>query len=179
MKQIEDAFQEVAEGVLDGTIAEIAGAKRNATNQFFALWYMRSRHRNLDVLEVEVQGLAGDRLTREQEENLESNGYVFVREGGRFPARQLNGLQLQFRIHQYVRAELSGVQWGIVRAQEGEFIVPDVPLHAIVPIAPALSLVAAAPSGFITKENVAEINRSVRTASQSYYFARDFSCCPL
>jgi hypothetical protein len=95
------------------------------------------------------------------------------------PARQLNGLQIQMRIDSYALDLASRVtRWGVISAQSGEFIVPDVPLHGIIPLTPRLALVQSTPDGMIDERNVAEINRAMRTTSQDYFFARDFSCCP-
>jgi hypothetical protein len=67
---------------------------------------------------------------------------------------------------------------GIISAQSGEFIVPDVPSHTIIPLSPRLALVGSVPDGVIVEENLAEINRAACDASQEYFFARDFSKCP-
>ncbi len=69
-------------------------------------------------------------------------------------------------------------RWGVISAQSGEFIVPDVPLHGIIPLTPRLALVQSAPDGMIVERNVAEINRAMRVTSRDYVFARDFSSCP-
>jgi hypothetical protein len=115
---------------------------------------------------------------RDQEENLELNGYVFIRLGGRLPARQINGAQLRILIAKYAHEKLSDARWGIIQAQSGEFIVPDVPLHTIVPLTPGCCLISPALNGIILRGNVAEINRSVSAASRVYFFARDFENCP-
>jgi hypothetical protein len=57
-------------------------------------------------------------------------GIMFVREGGTLLTRQLNGAQLYLRVHRYAQDVLAGVQWGIIRTREGEFLVPDAPFHA-------------------------------------------------
>ena len=95
------------------------------------------------------------------------------------PARQLNGLQLERRINDYARDVAASAKWGVIRAQSGEFIVPDVPLHTIIPLSPRLALVAPAPDGIILEQNVAEINGVIRANAQHYFFARDFSSCPI
>ncbi|HEY3939498.1 MAG TPA: hypothetical protein VGL97_18850, partial [Bryobacteraceae bacterium] len=59
---------------------------------------MRSRNRELESQEVKLDGIVGDELTKTQEENLEKNGHLFARKGGRVPTRQLNGLQIQSEV---------------------------------------------------------------------------------
>jgi hypothetical protein len=128
---------------------------------------------SLNRIEIELNGNAGYDLTKVQEENLEKNGYLFARKGGRMPARQLNGLQIQKRIDGYALDLAASVtRWGVISAQSGEFIVPDVPLHGIIPLTPRLALVQSAPDGMIVERNVAEINQAMRATSRDYFFAR-------
>lgn len=179
MKQIEDAFQAVVAPIIGKKIGAIASEHKSIIDRMYALWYMRSRYRDLQEQEIPLNGIVGDLLTKEQEENLEKNGYIFARKGGTMPARQLNGIQLQMRIDDYARQLAAGVsRWGIISAQSGEFIVTDVPLYTILPLSPHLALVASSPDGMITEQNLAEINRAAIAASQEYFFARDFSKCP-
>jgi len=179
MKSIEDAFQALAVKILDGSVSAIGDEEKRIINEFFALWYMRSRNRNLTSQEIQATGVTGGGLSKDQEEILERRGIMFARTGGRFPARQLNGLELRTRTFHYVHNGLSATQWGIIQAQGGEFAVPDVPLHTVVPLTPAVCLASPAPNGTITKQNLADINRNAVAASQAYFFAHDFRRCPM
>jgi hypothetical protein len=67
---------------------------------------------------------------------------------------------------------------GIIRAETGEFVVPDVPTRSMIPLTPHLCLISGGVSGTILESNVAEINQLNRAASQEYFFARDFASCP-
>jgi hypothetical protein len=178
MKRIEDAFQDLASQIVSGTVSEVSDIEKGVVDRFYALWYLRARQRTLPAQEIQANGVTGTNLTLDQEENLEINGYTFIRPGGKLLARHINGIQLQILTAKYAHESLSDTKWGIIQAQSGEFIVPDVPLHTIIPLTPGLCLVSSAPNGMILKENVAEINRSVRSASREYFFARDFGCCP-
>lgn len=180
MKRIEDEFQRIVGPLVEGNAETLATEHKAAIDRMYALWYMRSRYRELELQEIELVGIAGDDLTKAQEENLEKNGYLFARKGGRMPARQLNGLQIQQRLDRYAVDLAAGVtRWGVISAQSGEFIVPDVPVYGIIPLTPRLALVQSAPDGMIIERNVAEINRAMSAASKDYVFARDFSSCPL
>ncbi len=179
MKRIEDDFQKSVGPIVEGMVQTLASELKATIDRMCALWYMRSRHRELESQEIQLNGIAGDDLTKEQEENLEKNGYLFARKSGAVPARQLNGVELQFRIDNYARDLAASVtRWGVISAQAGEFIVPDVPSHTIIPLTPRLALVNSAVDGMIVERNVAEINRAMRAASRNYFFARDFSSCP-
>ena len=93
-------------------------------------------------------------------------------------ARQVNGIQLQMLSGRYANELQRETRWGIIRAQSGEFVVPDVPARLMIPLTPSLCLISGGVTGTIRESNVAEINRIVRAASQEYFFARDFASCP-
>jgi hypothetical protein len=178
MKHIEDRFQAIVRPILHGKINSITASQKRDIDSMFALWYVRTRYRRLDAQEVQLGGVEGNELTLAEEENLEKNGYLFARAGGKMPARQLNGVQLRKRMADYAR-DLAAIDgWGVIHAQRGEFIVPDIPVHTIIPLSPRLALVAPAPDGTILEANVAEINTAVRAGCREYYFARDLSMCP-
>lgn len=179
MKNIEDAFQQVVCSILAGDTASIDANQTSQIDRMFALWYIRSRHQSLEEQAVQLNGLDGDDLTAEQEENLEKNGLLYVRKGGRMPARQLNGLKIQKFVDGYVMNLTGQTAWGIVRPVTGEFIVPDVPSHTIIPIAPKVALASPCANGFVTEANLAEVNRAALDHSQGFCFARDLAECPI
>jgi hypothetical protein len=178
MKKIEDEFQILASKLIEGALSEIGEAEKSVFNRFYVLWYMRARRRNLPQQEIELDGVTGGGgLTLDEEENLEINGDTFMRDG-RFLGRHINGIQLQVLVNGYANKWQHENQWGIIRAQSGEFVVPDVPARLIIPLTPRLCLISGGASGTILQSNVAAINRIVRATSQEYFFARDLSSCP-
>ena len=179
MQRIEGAFQDLAAKIIDGRVSTIGAEEKRIADEFFALWYMRSRHRTLAAQEIQAIGITGGGFSKDQEEILERSGVLFARAGGKFPARQLNGLGLRMRTYHYARNSLSVTRWGIIQAPHGEFVVPDVPLHSIIPLTPTQCLASPAADGMITQQNLAEINRNLIAASQAYFFAQDFRKCPV
>jgi len=126
-----------------------------------------------------LNGVEGTDLSLEQEENLESNDYMFARKHGAMPTRQLNGAVIEMRTGSYVEELAKSVsRWGIIRALRGEFIVPDVPWHGVIPLTPQLALVWNVPDGVITEQNLGQVNDAMRSVIDIYYFARDLACCP-
>jgi hypothetical protein len=179
MRRIEDAFQDLADRVVDRQVSTIGEADKRIVNEFFALWYMRSRGRTLAAQEYQAKGVTGGGLSKNQEEILERRGVMFARAGGKFPSRYLNGHELSVRTYRYAQNELAVTRWGIIEAQAGEFLVPDVPLHTVIPLTPTRCLASPAPDGMITRQNLTEINRNSLGASRVYFFARDFAACPV
>ena len=179
MKAIEDDFQTLADAIIDGNATVSTPEQKVVVERMFALWYMRARYRELGPQAIKLNGVAGDALTPEQEETLEKKGYLFARSGGLMPARQLNGLWLQRRIHGYAQALGAIERWGVVTPQAGEFLVTDVPLHTILPLTPTLALAASSKDGTILRDNLAELNRVMMAGSERSYFARDLTACPI
>lgn len=178
MREIEAEFQRVARKIIDNTHTTLVREDSRAVSNFFALWYVRARQRTLPVQEIQGKGITGGEWTPDQQEMLESRGIVFVQRGGTLLARQINGAQIQMKIGVYANDQLASFEWGIVRTQEGEFLVPDVPNHTMIPLTPTVCLVANQQSGWVLRSNVAEINRALQAASREYFFARNFSKCP-
>jgi hypothetical protein len=179
MKQIEDAFQEAITPIVEGRAASISAEARPAVDRMYSLWYWRARYRDLESQEVDLKGIIGSDLTLEQEENLESNGYMFARKSGTMPARQLNGVTLMIRTNRFADHLADTIpRWSVIRAQAGEFIGPDMPWHGVLPLTPELALINAAPDGMITEQNLAQFNDAMRSLSEDHFFARDFARCP-
>ncbi|PDT76297.1 hypothetical protein CO675_15660 [Bradyrhizobium sp. C9] len=179
MKQIEDAFQEAVRPILEAKATSVSAEARPTIDRMYSLWYWRARYRDLESQEIDLKGIVGSNLSLEQEENLESNGYMFARANGKMPARQMNGVTLMIRTYRYADYLTNTIsRWGVIRARAGEFIVPDMPWHGVLPLTPQLAFINSAPDGLFTEESVAEFNSAMRAGSENYFFARDFRCSP-
>ena len=185
MKKIEDSFQDIARNIIINGTSSISQIDRHRINEFFALWYMRDRVESFDNRDLQLNILKGDPWTKEQEENLESNGYSFVNQSGALPVRFVNSIKIRSYIYRGILPQLENVQWGVIRAGTGEFLVPDVPANIntkaihVIPLTPTQSLVANHPDGSMDSNDVMKINRGIWLQSENYYFARDLSKCPL
>ena len=177
MKGIEDAFQELASEIITGTITAIDDRQKGKIDAFFALWKMRADYKTADGGAISFNDVTGAKRTADQEEQFEKGHVSFFREDGTMPSRMVYGLQIQFRIDAYVR-DLPRVQWGIIQAQEGHLVVPDYPAYTIIPLKPTLCLCSGGQTGTITRQNLAEMNRSFKLASREYFFAQDLTQCP-
>ena len=176
MKRIEDAFQAVAAGVASGSVERIDAAEKAAVDGFFSLWKARSDWRLAEGGVVPLNGVRGDDLSQEQQENLERNGYAFMRKDG-MPKRFFHGLRIQMEIRAY-QTQLSNISWGVIRASAGQFVVPDYPAYMFIPITPTICLYPGTGRGSVTRENLADINAAQRAGSRGYFFAQDLSQCP-
>jgi Protein of unknown function (DUF4238) len=180
MKQIEREFRDLAERITNRTVTKIEAADKYKVDQFFALWKMRAMFRSKDVADVQFNGITGENLTKDQEERFEKVGVLFVREGGVMSAHRVHGIQIQTGIMREASA-LSAIGWGIVRAHEGQFVVPDFPSITFIPLEPKLCLCGTPgnviENGCISKRNVVDINLHLKAHSKEYYFANDLREC--
>lgn len=180
MKEIEDQFQRVAVDVLGGAIANITEDNKLVVSRFYALWYFRARQRLLPMQAVEMKGVTSSRsYTKDERELLEKNGVVAIQDGNMLPLRHINGMQLQLKMARYADQVSEHGEWQVIQAHEGEFLVPDVPSHNIIPLTPTICLAIASKSGMITRSNVADINQAFATTASEYIFARELGKCPL
>jgi hypothetical protein len=176
MKQIEDRFQPLVDRIVSGELTEIPEESLHDVNQFFSLWYHRSRIQPVDEIETQLNNVTGEMLTKDEQEILESKGVMFVREGGKIATRHITGLQIQARIIANNR-DYGARRWGIIHASEGEVVMPDVPAHDLLPITPTILLAANHPSGLITRSNLIEINTEFLAYTRRYFFRARFGDC--
>jgi hypothetical protein len=95
------------------------------------------------------------------------------------PGRFLSGFQIQMAIDA-VSSQFKGRHWGIVRANEGEFVCPDTFGElAALPVAPAVCMYLDQQDSAIPKWEVARRNGFAQHYTRKYCIARDFVACPL
>lgn len=175
MKSIEDRFQSIADGVVAHPDCQFEEREQESIRQFFALWRFRSSFEPLPEQHLQLVDCAG--LSKDQEERLERNGYAFIREGGVMPSRQLAGPILQTRIGRLLR-QIADRKWAVVWTDKGDFVVPDEPSIAMVPLSPTLALYMGNRNGSQLEADVADVNKRLLLGSKKYVFARDLRDCP-
>jgi hypothetical protein len=171
MKQIEDAFQQLADRVLAGEVAQLGEEDSQTVNSFYALWYHRSRYPHAKEPFVKPRGVTPSQLTKNQQEILEKKGAFYVVPDG-MPSRFLAGMHLQLLVGHYAH-QIAPLKWGVIRPLEGEFVMPDIPYHSLMPIDPRTCLVASHPSGHITVDNLKGINANLIAMSSRYFIAHN------
>lgn len=177
-KHIEDRFQDLVDSILAGYTKVIGVFEKIVVEDFFSLWRTRQKFRTEGLEDFKLEGIEGDSLTRDEQEILERQHVMFCRDGimpGRFAARiHVFGYMNTFR------QDNQHMQWGIVRAGEGQFIVPDCFQDMmIVPASPKLMIMADQPNSTLTRSEVAITNQTAIARSTDYYFAKDLASCPV
>lgn len=179
MKSIEDEFQALASRVAAGIQLQVTATDSRTINQFFALWQGRALQRDFPDEFLQMHGVTADRGFKPDDfERLEAVGVITARADGSIPTRHINGVNIQLKIGRAQDQLAVSTRWGVVHAMEGEFLVPDIPRHAVVPITPTIAFASPTKSGTITRANLAEINTAVLMASEQYVFARKLALCP-
>jgi len=174
MLSIENAFHEVIENP-----KELSERNHVAITEYWALWKLRFEYFHRDRREdASVTGISGDKLTKQQEEDIESKHAAFVREGGIIPARFSNGIQIQQAIDM-ISSLNRATTWGLLTSTHGDFVVSDNYSELqILPISPTQILAAGHADLFISKDSLIMINRESVAASKNLYFAKSMDSCP-
>jgi len=178
IKKLEDDFQRLAESILEGSVSSFDVERTHIISSFYVLWMARAEIRHQPEGDIVLKGiLPGRKWSKDDEEQLEKAGLAFFR-GTALPGRIANGLRVQKQVRRYLRQVNPTACWGIVRASSGEFLVPDWPVHAFIPISPILPLTNHTTNKTLNRESVAMVNDELKSSSRRYFFARDFAACP-
>jgi len=164
-------------------IKKFSTRNHEAISKYSLLWCLRHQWHISEKPDVELNctsssGNNGESLEKAQEEVLESKGGSFFRQGGILPSRFDVGLNIQINLDKYW-AKYSGIEWGLLEATAGEFVVADrYDGRLLIPISPTLAFVANASDRHISEDDVASINRNSISSAYSHYFARNLDNCP-
>jgi hypothetical protein len=164
--------------IIDGRVLTFDREQTHVISSFYVLWMVRAKIRDQPGKDAVLRGvLPGRGWSKDEEEGLEKAGLAFQR-GITIPARLVNGLHARVLVGRYLREVNPSASWDVVRASGGEFVVPDWPVHAFIPINPTLALANHAINKTLDQDTVGVVNEQLRLASRRYFFARDFSACP-
>lgn len=177
MRDIEDSYQHLASKIISQEISTLNDKENGIATAFFALWEQRYSRNINPINDSELIGvLPGKPLSKDEEEILEKNGYVFARNGNFkaiAPSRFMNGLNIQASIDRE-RYKYKNVKWGIVSCVEGEFIVPDTfSSNAIIPVSPKIILLGGSENLVVAKTEVKKVNNLAISVSKNYFFGRE------
>jgi hypothetical protein len=181
MKEIEDNFQSVANSIINESISKIGIIEKSIINDFFALWNIRSYRKHLPIPDHLIHGIAGvsRELSKDEQEHLEKNHIGFIRPDQTMPGRLLCGINIQSNL-EIARKHLHNAEWGIIRAKEGEFLVPDNYSNVrMVPLTPTACLFSRSKNTYISLQDVSKINQLSYRSGREFYFSRKLSNCPL
>lgn len=179
MKDMEDAFQAVAEEALRQRPTRFDDGASETISEFYALWQARAERRELPMQSIpaapDILGMRRD-YTADELERLEKHGINVFRGDGSIQMRHIMGPVIRLAMDR-IRDGMAGRRWALVEAQAGEFCVPDVPAHGIIPLTPGVVLHSTRHSP-ASLGDVEEMNRAMAGHARDYIFARSLSECP-
>jgi hypothetical protein len=177
-KRIEDRFQALACAIERGTVATIGILEKRIVEEFFSLWRTRQRFRLNRLQDIHLNGIAGEALTKDQQEIMERKHVMYAVDGV-MSGRLLASVHVFGYQDRFVHANKS-TQWGIARSYSDEFIVPDCfDDMMIVPISPRIAIVADLPDLILRRDQVAVVNQTAIARASDYYFARRLAVSPV
>ncbi|RSD31093.1 hypothetical protein [Vibrio pectenicida] len=159
-----------------GTAAE---RDHSAISRYFNLWRLRHQAHLNRLSNAQLNGISGEDLTKEQQENLEVMHVGYVNSDGEIPARQLTGSQIQLGIDQLM-LEFKNTRWGLLQAKKGHFLCAD-SYHelCIIPVSPKFVFAANLPDKLLTYKEVAAVNKQSIESAKDFYFAKSLKRCPI
>jgi hypothetical protein len=148
-------------------------------SRFFVLWYLRASRRKQPEPDQLLRGIVGESFSKDDEELLEKHLISFARKDATVPGRMMLALKIQMWIDRLMAQYFKGREWGILKAQTGNFIIPDISLSAVIPVSPNLLLMGDRKSAVISQSEVSFINAQLVGFAAEYLIARDFQKCPV
>ncbi|MFD1787859.1 hypothetical protein ACFSC3_09755 [Sphingomonas floccifaciens] len=179
MKDKEDAFQSLATAVLLAPPEAFDDTESEVIGEFYALWQARAERRHLPTQRI---GPKEDfvRMRRDYSpdelEQLEKAGITPFRGDGSLAMSHIMGPVIRLAMDR-IRQGMEGRRWRVVTAADGEFCVPDVPAHGIIPLSPSVALHSTR-GGAVSKSDVAKINAAMAEHSREYLLASSLANCP-
>lgn len=94
------------------------------------------------------------------------------------PGRMVAGPLMQLALDRQAIA-MAGKRWGVVRAKEGEFVLPDTfGDYMVLPLSPTCYLIADENDGTVGMQGVSHLNAVAKANATIYLAARDLTACP-
>jgi hypothetical protein len=167
MKEIEDEFQALVNELEAGRSEGLSSDEHRCATRFWGLWHWRNHFIDSPLEDAQLNGIAGESLTLDKKEILESNGYAFA-DAGKLSARVMTGLQIQFAIDRYVMAN-GGKRWGVLRSPVLPLFIGDRPGNLMaIPASPRVLLAADNPDGELTQFEAFRVNQAALAFSRNF-----------
>lgn len=179
MKKIEDQYQALLSYVLNDKVLKFSDAQNEIITKMYVLCCLRFEGNKRPIPSQKLNKVKPENLTKDVEEILEKKWHIFVDSNSSVSSRMLTGEVIQHAAD-YICREWKAVDWGILSTADGEFIIPDNFIkHRYLPLTPTMILAANQISRSIGITEVEKINRDAIQSSDTYFFARKLSACPL
>lgn len=179
MKEIEDKYQSLAEVVILHNKRNLNAAEQQVVTDMFAIWNIREHRKDNPIADQKIEGIidVARHYTKDEQELFEKKHICSIRPDLSIAGRHLVGFNIQLSLFQ-VREQMKDAHWGILKALEGQFVVPDNFSNArILPLTPNLCFFSQSNDDEIDENEVTMINNLAMESSRTFYFSRNFKEC--
>lgn len=178
MNNIERQFGIVTKDVLCGAISQLHNDAHTVVSEMYSLWRIRCHRANNPLPNLRI-GLKPERtVSHEAMDQGEHYGIITMAPGGLVPGRMVAGPLMQLALDRQAIA-MAGKRWGVVRAKEGEFVLPDTfGDYMVLPLSPTCYLIADENDGTVGMQGVSHLNAVAKANATIYLAARDLTACP-
>ncbi|MFP5207291.1 MAG: hypothetical protein ACLGSH_18205 [Acidobacteriota bacterium] len=175
MKKIEDEFQALVDVLEAGRLGPLSPDEHRRITRFWSLWYWRNHFIDSPLEDTQMNGIAGEPLTQDKKEILESHWYVFQAGDGKIPARMMTGARIEMGII-YNSRTYDDKRWGVLRSPSLPLVIGDRPGSVMsIPASPRLLLAVDNPDGEMTKYEAFCANQVVLALSRNFAVIGRFS----
>jgi hypothetical protein len=178
MGQIEQRFGLTAARV-ERAVGPLRVADHEAITRMFSLWKVRTHFARNPVPDTRLKMVRPERaVSPGAMDEGEHVGLITMHADGTIPGRMIAGPLLQFGLDRQI-ASMPSKRWGIVRAGNGEFVLPDsFGDFMVMPLSPTCSFIADHDDDVLELEAVSKLNAVAKASSTIYLAARSLSHCP-
>lgn len=178
MKCIEDKFQSLADRLLMNNSKVVSPLDYLTITEMFALWLFRASAKYELREDIELNIEADQILTKDQEEKLESLGFIYCR-GNKVQSHIAMGSKIHVSLMSFMN-QYKHLHWDIYDLEHLnlEVIVPDNPLPhmAYLPLTPTKILLPCQ-SQPICANDINRLNINSVANSKEYFFAKNLNKC--
>ncbi|TXI85541.1 MAG: hypothetical protein E6Q40_07630 [Cupriavidus sp.] len=179
MQDIERRFGSIAASVLRGKALRSDRAFHTTISEMYALWRPRFELavRPMPDMQLAVSGVERE-VAPAMRDQLEHHGVIVPDAAGRIAGRSLAGVSLMRMLDMHA-IQMTLTKWAVVRAHEGEFVLPDTfGQFLVLPLAPTYCFIADNENGVIDRDTVADLNALAKRSAHRFIVARDIAACP-
>lgn len=180
MAEIESQFQRLADQIVANEVTTLSQEMQKVVSDFYLLWHLRQHYAQSPIHDMQVNGISiPESLSKDEQELLEARHSLFMLSNGAMPGRQLTGIHIQRNMDMW-QAQMADVQWGILRTDGEQWLVPDCATEVmVVPITPTICLMRGVRNKKLSVEQVAVMNAKLIRGCERFYFVSDMSLCPV
>lgn len=167
--------------VIDTLLRPFNERDHDAITRYFHLWRLRGETRDKENRALHFNGLSDSELTLDQQECIESNHAIFILEEG-MPYHFVNGFEIQRKL-EYIYHSMGSIKWGLLTADDGEFLVADYYRYdkdgfiPFLPVAPKHVLFANSEDSIISSDLVRHFNMQTISSAKYYFFCKKIELC--